>query len=142
MADGPLDSALGFCVRAWLLPDWLRPCAPYWSKRARERFPGSHFLRHGIRLDLHLLEHFNRALLRPRGFPHAEWHGNAPHCGFLLTRGFIGGKLFDLYASYTAAFEINMILAGGGIVALLFATMPVPPERAAKIPDAEVAPAS
>ena len=61
---------------------------------------------------------------------------------FCSPAGFIGGKLFDLYRSYTAAFEINMILAGGGIVALLFATMPAPPERAAKIPDAEAAPAS
>jgi len=52
---------------------------------------------------------------------------------FCSPAGFIGGKLFDLYASYTAAFEINMILAGGGIVALLFATMPSPPERAAKL---------
>ncbi|HEY6387518.1 MAG TPA: MFS transporter [Candidatus Acidoferrum sp.] len=41
--------------------------------------------------------------------------------------GFIGGKLFDVYGNYTLAFELNMGLVAGGIVALFFATMPVPP---------------
>jgi hypothetical protein len=78
----------------------------------------------------------------PAAFPTLNGTAMLLTAVFCSPAGFIGGKLFDLYASYTAAFEINMILAGGGIVALLFATMPVPPERAAKIPDAEVAPAS
>jgi MFS family permease len=42
--------------------------------------------------------------------------------------GYIGGKLFDIHGNYTRAFEINMLVAAGGIVALCFATMPIPPE--------------
>jgi MFS family permease len=41
--------------------------------------------------------------------------------------GVIGGKLFDVYGNYTLAFELNMVIAAGGVVALFFATMPVPP---------------
>jgi MFS family permease len=40
--------------------------------------------------------------------------------------GFIGGKLFDLYRSYTIGFEFNMLIAGLGIVALAFARVPQP----------------
>ncbi|HKT47039.1 MAG TPA: MFS transporter [Candidatus Acidoferrales bacterium] len=41
--------------------------------------------------------------------------------------GFIGGKLFDVYGSYTRAFTLNMLIAGIGIAALAFARMPAPP---------------
>jgi len=37
----------------------------------------------------------------------------------------VGGKLFDIYNSYTPAFLFNMIVALVGIVALFFAKMPV-----------------
>lgn len=47
---------------------------------------------------------------------------------FCSPAGFLGGKLFDLYHSYKLAFEINSLVAAVGIVALFFATMPVPPE--------------
>ncbi len=47
---------------------------------------------------------------------------------FCSPAGVIGGKLFDIYGNYTLAFELNMLVAAGGIVALSFATMPVPPE--------------
>jgi MFS family permease len=47
---------------------------------------------------------------------------------FCSPAGVIGGKLFDNYGNYTLAFELNMLVAAGGIVALSFATMPVPPE--------------
>jgi MFS family permease len=40
--------------------------------------------------------------------------------------GVIGGKLFDVYGNYNVAFELNMLIAAMGIVALAFATMPVP----------------
>lgn len=40
--------------------------------------------------------------------------------------GFVGGKLFDLYGSYTRAFELNCIIAAIGIVAVAFAAMPRP----------------
>jgi sugar phosphate permease len=42
--------------------------------------------------------------------------------------GYIGGKLFDIRGNYTLAFEINMLVTAGGIVALFFATMPDPPQ--------------
>lgn len=47
---------------------------------------------------------------------------------FCSPAGVIGGKLFDIYGNYTLAFELNMLVAAGGIVALSFATMPVPPQ--------------
>jgi MFS family permease len=49
---------------------------------------------------------------------------------FCSPAGVIGGKLFDIYGNYTLAFEVNMLVAAGGIVALSFATMPVPPQSA------------
>jgi MFS family permease len=39
--------------------------------------------------------------------------------------GVIGGKLFDLYNSYTPTFELNIVLCVIGMIALLFAKMPV-----------------
>ena len=42
--------------------------------------------------------------------------------------GYIGGKLFDIRGNYTLAFEINMLVAAGGILALFFAKMPLPPD--------------
>jgi MFS family permease len=38
--------------------------------------------------------------------------------------GIIGGKIFDVYGSYTRAFELNVVVAAVGIVAMAFATMP------------------
>ncbi len=38
--------------------------------------------------------------------------------------GVVGGKLFDRYGSYTPAFELNIVLAAIGILALAFARMP------------------
>lgn len=46
---------------------------------------------------------------------------------FCSPAGVIGGRLFDLLGNYTLAFEINMMVAAMGIVALLFATMPTAP---------------
>jgi MFS family permease len=40
--------------------------------------------------------------------------------------GFIGGRIFDLYGSYTRAFELNCVIAAVGIVAVAFAAMPRP----------------
>ncbi|HUC53897.1 MAG TPA: MFS transporter [Candidatus Cybelea sp.] len=42
--------------------------------------------------------------------------------------GYLGGKLFDLYHSYSLAFEVNSAIAAMGIVALFFARMPELPE--------------
>jgi MFS family permease len=48
---------------------------------------------------------------------------------FCSPAGVIGGKLFDIYGNYTLALELNMVIAGCGVVALFFATMPVPPVK-------------
>jgi MFS family permease len=48
---------------------------------------------------------------------------------FCSPAGVIGGKLFDIYGNYTLAFEINMLIAACGVIALFFATMPVPPGK-------------
>ncbi len=46
---------------------------------------------------------------------------------FCSPAGFIAGKLFEVYGNYMLAFELNMVIAAAGIIALFFATMPVPP---------------
>jgi MFS family permease len=53
---------------------------------------------------------------------------------FCSPAGVIGGKLFDIYGNYTLAFEMNMLIAAAGIVALLFATMPIPPKPSSQEP--------
>jgi len=45
---------------------------------------------------------------------------------FASPAGYIGGKIFDLYGSYTRAFELNCVMAAIGIVAVTFAVMPCP----------------
>jgi MFS family permease len=40
--------------------------------------------------------------------------------------GAVGGWIFDVYKSYTPAFELNALLAAVGIVAIVFAAMPKP----------------
>jgi hypothetical protein len=46
---------------------------------------------------------------------------------FCSPAGYLGGKIFDTYRSYSLAFGINCLVAGIGIIALFFARMPVPP---------------
>jgi MFS family permease len=43
--------------------------------------------------------------------------------------GAVGGKIFDIYSSYTRAFELDCIIAAIGIVAISFAAMPTPREK-------------
>jgi hypothetical protein len=53
----------------------------------------------------------------------------------------IGGWLmdrFDLYHGYTMAFELNCLVAAGGIVAAFFARMPMPPTVRDDVPPAEM----
>jgi len=38
--------------------------------------------------------------------------------------GIIGGKIFDVYGSYARAWELNIVIAAIGIVAMTFATLP------------------
>jgi MFS family permease len=56
---------------------------------------------------------------------------------FCSPAGFLGGKLFDIYHSYTLAFEVNSVIAAVGIVALFFARMPEPPEGRNVVPPVE-----
>jgi len=45
----------------------------------------------------------------------------------------------DVYGNYRLAFQINMLIAAAGILALIFATIPVPPEKAVAVQEAETA---
>jgi len=45
----------------------------------------------------------------------------------------------DIYGNYRLAFQINMLIAAAGILALIFATMPVPPQKAVAVQEAETA---
>ncbi|MGC0773255.1 MAG: MFS transporter [Candidatus Acidiferrum sp.] len=64
----------------------------------------------------------------PSAFPKLNGSALLLTAIFCSPAGFVGGKLFDVYGSYTSAFELNMLVAVGGIVALCFATMPAPPK--------------
>jgi MFS family permease len=46
---------------------------------------------------------------------------------FCSPAGYLGGKIFDTYHSYSLAFGICCMVAGIGIIALFFAKMPLPP---------------
>ncbi|HXY79486.1 MAG TPA: MFS transporter, partial [Candidatus Bathyarchaeia archaeon] len=43
--------------------------------------------------------------------------------------GYVGGMIFDRYGSYAKSFELDGVLAAIGIVVILFAAMPAPPEK-------------
>ena len=62
----------------------------------------------------------------PAAFP--KLNGMNLLIGGLLSSpaGFVGGKLFDLYRSYTLGFELNMVIVAIGILALAFAAVPQP----------------
>jgi MFS family permease len=65
----------------------------------------------------------------PSAFPKLNGMAMLVTAIFCSPAGVIGGKLFDLKGNYTLAFEINMLLATLGIIALFFATLPAPPDR-------------
>jgi MFS family permease len=48
--------------------------------------------------------------------------------GFASPAGYVGGKIFDVYGSYTKSFELNAVLAIVAICAVVFAAMPTPRE--------------
>jgi MFS family permease len=75
----------------------------------------------------------------------ARYYGPAPYpklngMMLLLTgvicspAGFIGGKVFDKFGSYTEAFVLNMVLATIGILALSLATVPQARNVATPVP--------
>ena len=63
----------------------------------------------------------------PSAFPRLNGMSLLLTAIFCSPAGVIGGKLFDIYGNYALAFEINMLIAACGVVALFFATMPIPP---------------
>jgi MFS family permease len=64
----------------------------------------------------------------PAAFPKVSGMTLVLAAFFCSPAGFLGGKIFDLYRSYELAFELNSALAALGMIALLFARMPKPPE--------------
>jgi MFS family permease len=75
----------------------------------------------------------------PLAFPELNGMAMLLTAVFCSPAGLIGGRLFDVFGNYTLAFEINMMIAAAGILALIFATMPVPPEKAAATQEADTA---
>jgi MFS family permease len=74
----------------------------------------------------------------PSAFPKLNGMAMLLTALFCSPAGFIGGKLFDLHGNYTLAFEINILIAAAGILALFFATMPAPPAMETPAQQAEV----
>jgi len=79
----------------------------------------------------------NAHFFGPQAFPKLNGMAMLLTAVFCSPAGFIGGKLFDMYGSYRSAFQLNMLIAAAGIVALFFATMPGPPENALAVQEAE-----
>jgi MFS family permease len=75
----------------------------------------------------------------PSAFPRLNGRQLQLGAIFCSPAGFLGGKIFDLYHSYTIAFELNCLVAAAGIVALFFARMPVPPEVRNVVPHSAIA---
>ena len=63
----------------------------------------------------------------PSAFPRLNGMSLMLTAIFCSPAGVIGGMLFDKYGNYTLAFELNMLIAACGIVALFFAVRPTPP---------------
>ena len=81
----------------------------------------------------------NAHFFGPQAFPKLNGMAMLLTAGFGAPAGFIGGRLFDVYGNYRLAFQLNMLIAAAGILALTFATMPVPPEKAVGVQEAETA---
>jgi MFS family permease len=75
----------------------------------------------------------------PSAFPKLNGMAMLLTAVFCSPAGFIGGKLFDLYGNYTLAFEINILIAAAGIIALFFAQMPTPPAMDISVPQTQIA---
>ncbi len=72
----------------------------------------------------------------PAAFPNLNGMAMLLTAVFCSPAGVIGGKLFDIHGNYALAFEINIVIAALGIMALFFATMPLPPEMKSPVPHA------
>ena len=71
----------------------------------------------------------NAHFFGPQAFPKLNGMAMLITAGVCAPAGVIGGRLFDVYGNYRLAFQLNMLIAAAGIVALFFAKMPVPPEK-------------
>jgi MFS family permease len=72
----------------------------------------------------------------PAAFPKLAGMMLLTSCG-ASPAGLIGGRIFDVYGSYTRAFELNILVAAIGIIAVAFATLPRP--RDARVAVAQAA---
>jgi MFS family permease len=62
----------------------------------------------------------------PRAFPKLNGTYILLTSGFASPAGYVGGKIFDIYGSYTKSFELDAVLAMVAIIAVVFAAMPSP----------------
>ena len=62
----------------------------------------------------------------PKAFPKLYGTMTLLTSCFASPAGYVGGRIFDLYGTYTRAFELNCVLAAIGIVVISFAAMPKP----------------
>lgn len=66
----------------------------------------------------------------PAAFPKVNGMLQAISAVIVSGAGVVGGKLFDMFHSYTPAFELNAAICVAGVICVLFATMPKPPASA------------
>jgi MFS family permease len=62
----------------------------------------------------------------PKAFPKLNGMYLLLTSGFASPAGYVGGKIFDIYGSYTKSFELDAVLAMIAILAVVFAAMPKP----------------
>jgi len=62
----------------------------------------------------------------PRAFPKLNGMYLLLTSGFASPAGYVGGKIFDIYGSYTKSFQLDVVLAMVAILAVVFAAMPKP----------------
>jgi MFS family permease len=63
----------------------------------------------------------------PAAFPKVNGNLQAITAVMVAASGVVGGKLFDMFKSYTPAFQLNAAICVVGIICLIFATMPKAP---------------
>lgn len=66
----------------------------------------------------------------PAAFPKINGSLQAVTAVIVSCAGVVGGKLFDIFQSYTPAFELNAAIGFAGIIVVIFATMPKPSSNA------------
>ena len=65
----------------------------------------------------------------PAAFPKIQGNLLAVTALLVSAAGVVGGKLFDVFQSYTPAFQLNVAMGVVGIVLLFFTKMPAAPEQ-------------